>query len=568
MKKLVFMLFCTMFILILSNGIALGANNISDISVEVAIHEDGSAYITQTWNCNFTEGTECYIPVENLGEMSIFDFLVSDENGAYTYVEDWNVEADFDDKAGKCGMVKTDAGYELCWGITEYGERRYAIEYTIDQLVGGYEDYDGFNFQLINSGMGTLPTDVTVHIVIQDGTALDVDNCGIWAFGFDGQINFEEGQVIAYTESPLSSDTDSVIVMMQLNKGLITPVRVVEGSFETVKEKAFEGSDYDNEAANGDTASSTEEEDVEYDEPAGPFEMFLAALFCFGPLIIIFSLLWHKGAKKRRTVKLFKDVDYFREAPIAGNLEATYVLVKDFRQVNEDGNLIGAAFLKLISTGCLEPMTETKVGLFGKEKESVSLKLIHPPEFSGATTNMLYDLLVLVSGKDLILQEEELEKYCTKNYFAMLRIIDAAKEDGKSTLTQIECYDPSKIAKPLGLSERGVKLLKNIVGFKKYLLEFSLIGERSIAESVVWQDYLTFAALLGIADKALEQFEKIYPNTTQDSVNAHYYYMLSHRYTKASYHAAQTARTAGRGGSSSHSGGGGFSGGGSGGGTR
>lgn len=569
MKKLFYMFLCTMFILSLSTGIAFGANNVSDISVEVAILEDGSAYITQTWNCNFTEGTEGYIPIENLGEMSISDFLVSDINGAYTYVEDWNVKASFEDKAGKYGMVKTDAGYELCWGITEYGERRYAIEYKIDQLVGGYEDYDGFNFQFINSGMGTLPTDITVHILMQDGTTLDADNCGIWAFGFDGQINFEEGKVIAYTESPLSSDTDSVIVMMQFNKGLIAPVRVVEDSFETVKLKAFEGSDYDSEAPSGDAASSTEEEDVEYDEPPGPFEMFLSNLFIIGAVIFsILYILLPKRTKKRRLVKLFKDVDYFREAPIAGNLEATYVLAKDFRQVNEDGNLIGAAFLKLISSGCLEPMSETKVGLFGKEKESVSLKLIHPPEFSGATCNMLYDLLILVSGKDQILQEEELEKYCTKNYFALLRIIDGAKEDGKSTLTQIECYDPSKRAKPLGLSERGEKLLKNIIGFKKYLLEFSLIGERSIAESVIWQDYLTFAALLGIADKAMEQFEKVYPNPTQYSENAHYYYMLSHRYTKASYHAAQTARSAGSGGSSSHGGGGGFSGGGSGGGTR
>jgi uncharacterized membrane protein YgcG len=176
--------------------------------------------------------------------------------------------------------------------------------------------------------------------------------------------------------------------------------------------------------------------------------------------------------------------------------------------------------------------------------------------------------LLLVSGKDQILQEEELEKYCTNNYFAMLRIIDAAKKDGKSTLTQIECYDPSKRAKPLGLSERGEMLLKNIIGFKKYLLDFSLIGERSMEESIIWQDYLTFAALLGIADKAMEQFEKVYPNTSQYSENAHYYYMLSHRYTKASYYTAQTARTAGSGGTSSLGGGGGFSGGGSGGGIR
>ena len=39
------------------------------------------------------------------------DFLVSDINGAYTYVEDWDIKASFEEKAGKYGMVKTPKGY-------------------------------------------------------------------------------------------------------------------------------------------------------------------------------------------------------------------------------------------------------------------------------------------------------------------------------------------------------------------------------------------------------------------------------------------------------------------------
>lgn len=566
LKKFISTLFCACLFFAFMTQTASAANKVSDINVDVAIYEDGSAYITQTWNCNFTEGTEGYIPIENLGEMSLSDFLVSDVNGAYTYIDDWDIDASFEEKAGKCGIVETSDGYELCWGITEYGERRYAIEYKINNLVGGYEDFDGFNFQFINSGMGTLPTDVTVKILMQDGIELDANNAGIWAFGFNGQINFEEGQVVAYTESPLSSSTDSVIIMLQLNKGLINPTRVVEESFEVVKAKALEGSDYDhNTGTQSDSSAETEEVDM------GFFDyvmVFLLCLVSFIPVVAILYLRKRKGNRKKKIGTLYKNVDYFREAPIAGNLEATFVLAKEFGQINDDGNLIGAAFLKLINTGCLEPMSEKKVGLFGKEKESISLRLVHPPEFTGATPNMLYDLLVLVSGNDQILQEHELENYCTRNYSALMRIIDAAKQDGENTLVQIDCYDPSKKAKPIGLSQRGEKLLLNIMGFKKYLLDFSLIGEKTIAESIIWQDYLTFATLLGIADKVIEQFEKVYPNTTQYSENAHYYYMLSHRFTRASYNAAQTARSAGSGGSSSFGGGGGFSGGGSGGGTR
>ncbi len=155
---------------------AFAANNVSDINADVGIFNDGSAYIAQTWNCNFSEGSECYIPIENLGKMSISNFMVSDKNGPYTFTKDWNINAGFEEKAGKCGIVKTDKGYELCWGISKYGQRRYAVEYKIDKLVGGYTDFDGFNFQFINSGMGTLPTDVTVKITMQDGTTLNENN--------------------------------------------------------------------------------------------------------------------------------------------------------------------------------------------------------------------------------------------------------------------------------------------------------------------------------------------------------------------------------------------------------
>jgi len=562
MKRIISTLCGAFLLLIFMSQVALGANKVSDINVDVGIYEDGSAYITQTWNGNFTEGTEGYIPIENLGDMSLSEFLVSDASGPYTYINEWDVDASFEEKARKYGLVKTNKGYELCWGISDYGENRYAIEYKINNLVGGYEDFDGFNFQFINSGMGTLPTDVTLKITMQDGVKLDENNAGIWAFGFDGQINFQNGDVVAYTKKPLSSKTDSVIILLQLNKGLINPTRVVDKSFEAVKAEAFKGSDYDDKAGAGGSTTVLPEEEF------GPYDLVIGFVIMALPVVVIIYLLVRKGKRKKKILALYNEADYFREAPIAGDLESTFVLARDFSQSNDDGNLIGSAFLKLINAGCLEPMSEKTVGFFGKEKESISLRLVHPPQFTGVTTEMLYDVLVSASSSDQILQERELEKYCKTNHKVIMAIIKAAKQSGQNTLLQIDGYDKSKEAKPLGLSQHGENLLLNIMGFKKYLLEFSLIGERTIAESIIWQDYLTFATLLGIADKVIEQFEKVYPDATQYSENAHYHYLLAHRYTNASYQAAQTARSAGSGGSSSFGGGGGFSGGGSGGGTR
>lgn len=559
------------------------ANTVSDIAIEVTLYEDGSAVVTQVWNCDFEEGTEAYFPLENISDMTLSDFSVSSDTGSYTYLDHWDVNADFDKKAKKCGIVVTEQGYELCWGITEYGQNRYAIQYKLSGLVGAYEDYDGFNFQFVGSGMGTLPTDVTVKIMTQDGMALSAANCGIWAFGFDGQIEFKENQVFAYTETPLTKSSDSVILMIQLNKGILAPTRIESGTFEKVKNKALKNSDYDislaNTNANTDTSSDTTLDAEESDlSEMGLFGNILGFIFFVITLLIplspfLFLAFWLRRShlKKLPLKKLYAAAEYYREPPIAGNLEAVLALAGRFKQLDDDGNLIAATFLKLINTGCLEPIMEKSIGMLGKEKTCISLRLVTPPNFNGVTARLLYELLILASGPDAILQEKELERYCASNYASMLDIVKHAKLDGEKTLLEINCYKARPSKELNSLTPRGRSLLAQIIGFKKYLLDFSLIYERGINESVIWQDYFVFAALLGIADKAMEQFQSVYPSMTSYQQNAQTYYHLAYQYQHASYHAAQSASAAhssGSGGHSSFGGGGGFSGGGSGGGTR
>ncbi|MEG1779292.1 MAG: DUF2207 domain-containing protein, partial [Oscillospiraceae bacterium] len=360
------------------------------------------------------------------------------------------------------------------------------------------------------------------------------------------------GKISAYTETPLSKKDNSVIVMLQLPKGVLTPTRVTNGSFEDVKTKAFEGSDYDND-----------------DDDGGLFKFLLVAV----PLIVGF-LFWFGGIEKRKVNKLYKAANYFRETPLAGNLEATHIMAREFYQSDDDGNLIAATLMKLLSAGCLEPITESDAGFMGREKETVSLRLVKPPEFRGITAKSLYHLLTNASGNDQILQEKELEAYCKLNYQSMMRIMQDAQRDGNETLVGIGCYKSAgNVATLSNLSERGQGQLMNLMGFKKYLLDFSLIGERGISEAIIWQDYLTFATLLGIADKVMEQLGKIYPDTNVYQQQAQSVYYVATHYSHVTWQTAKNAeneakRAAGGGGSSSQGGGGGFSGGGSGGGTR
>ena len=145
MKKRITTFLTVLLCAVLFSSAASAANQVSEMEIEVALRPDGSAYITQIWSADTDEGTEFYLGCRDSGYLTITDFSVADQNDLYTFVENWDVNASFEEKAGKCGILETDEGMEMCWGISEYGENRYAIEYVLHGLVGSYSDADGFN---------------------------------------------------------------------------------------------------------------------------------------------------------------------------------------------------------------------------------------------------------------------------------------------------------------------------------------------------------------------------------------------------------------------------------------
>jgi len=553
MKRICRLLTAVTLILMLLTCIVLADNNVSEIDIDVTVRDDGSAYIVQNWHGTFYEGTENYIPI-NTEDISVTGFMVSDEDGTYMFEENWDIDSSFEDKAKKCGINETADGIELCFGISEYGERRYAIEYVVEDFIKSYEDYDGTNFMFINPGMSTFPTDGHINIVLQNGTALNENNAGIWGFGYDGYVEFQNGRVNAYTTSALR-DENSMIVMLRLNKGIVSPKTYVDESFETVKDRAFEGSDYGYD---------------DYPKEASLFEKILGYIIVFGIAAVIIWFLSYYIKRKKEIKKFCKEAGYFRDIPNGGRIDVSYYLAQSFDVASEKGLIIGALILSMINKGSIEPETEENVGFFGKAKQSVNLKLVKKPDASAESA--LYNLLILSAGEDGILQEKELEKYSYKNPEKINEIIETVKNSGKQEFINQGGFSGGAGNCISNLSDKGKAELSEVVGLKKYLDEFTLIAEREITETVIWKEYMVYATLFSIADKVIEQFKKVYPENipeletyNRNVVIANSYYRSMHR---SSQRAMQARRTSGAGGRASFGGGGGFSGGGHGGGSR
>lgn len=525
---------------------AAADNHVPELEIDVALRRDGSAVITQVWTADTDEGTEFYLSCRDSGYLSITDFSVSDESGAYAYVDEWDIDASFEEKARKCGINETDDGVELCWGISEYGSRRYTVTYILHDLVGAYSDADGFNHRFVDE-MSTFPTDVTLTVRRQDGSPLTDGDCDIWAFGYDGQIRFEDGEIRAWSESALESG-EHMTIMVSLEKGLLFPLRSVDESFDAVKERAFEGSDYEN----------------------GEELTFVDYLIIIGVILLlgVFIVLGVVISSLRRKAKLRKRmerVNYFRDAPNNGNLNVTHRIGSACKLCKED-TLLGAYLLRLISDGALEP-EESGVG-----SDKVDLRLIRPPRSDSTYDDALYTILEAAAGEDGVLQAKELESFCEQNSKPLAGFVDSCRKDADRTMIRSGCYRGAVCESEKSLTEQGQRQLDEILGLKRFLLDFSLIHERGVKETVIWQDYLIYAYLLGIADRVVPQIRELYPDALPQVESFRRYISYAGYYNGFMYDAytrhqrqQEMARSGGSGGHASFGGGGGFSGGGFGG---
>lgn len=526
------------------------ANQVERLATDVALEQDGSAHVTQVFAAQTDEGTEFYMDRLTSGGLTYANFAVADENGPYVLTADdrWDVDASFTEKAGRCGLLNIDGGVELCWGITDYGTHTYTVSYDIGGLAGGYSDADGLLYRFIDPDQSVFPTNADLIIRMADGTPLTQDNCGIWAFGFEGQIQFENGIIHAWTDSPLEGG-QYLTAMVQLQSGLLQPQRVEEGSFQTVKDAAFQGSDY-TEAA---------------DEPLTAMDivwMVVSLAAICGGIFGIFALL--RARKRAKAKKQLAKIDYFRDAPNGGDLNVSYALGLGLKSCTDESYL-AARVLRLVTLGSLEPELEP-----GK-KNRASMRFVREPHNGDPFDEALYTFLQAAAGADGVLRDSELEDFCYDDRHAktLSDMLESSGHQGELTLSRTGCLKGNKCRRAKDLTPRGQQQRNELLGLKRYLLDFSLLAERDVKETFLWQEYMVYAALLGVAKQVMEQLRQLYPGQLAQ-VEQYQRYLQSTAHWNAYLAGAverrrqetQAVRFGGGGGIASLGGGGGASGGG------
>ena len=175
------------------------------------------------------------------------------------------------------------------------------------------------------------------------------------------------------------------------------------------------------------------------------------------------------------------------------------------------------------------------------------------------------------AGADGVLQDRELEDFCYDDRHAktLSDMLESCHHQGELTLSRGGCLKGNQCRRAKDLTARGQQQRDELLGLKRYLLDFSLLAERDVKETFLWQEYMVYAALLGVAKQVMEQLRRLYPGQL-DQVEQYQRYLQSTAHWNAYLAGAverqrqesQAARFGGGGGIASLGGGGGASGGG------
>ena len=571
MKKLRFrgLLMLALWIILVVPKVAF-ADSIDSIDTHAVVEKDGSISITQVWKAEADSGTEFFIPMQYLKDMKLEDFKVSDEEGPYKLMEPWNVDASFDEKARKYGINQTSDGIELCFGKSELKDKTYTLTYTFRNAVTSYNDYDGFNIRFINDKMDPAPDEVYFELGLADGV-LNEDNAKVWGFGYDGEVSFSDGKIIARSKNFDSSNYMNI--MLSLKKGIVTPENSKEESIDSLVAQAFEGSEYSyDDYKNGGV----------YNKSGTPISMLALILGGLSGIIglisaifsiIIFVLYLNRNKNIKNAGKVDrKNPRYHREIPFEKDLMANFYAYNGSQ--NMVMNIISATLLIWLRDGFIDfKSTHEKSTILHRDIERYQIIIEREPDFCSEYEESLFTSLEFAAGEDRVLDEKEYKKFLKNDGKFIDKLIESIEKEGKQALLDHGyIYKNGRRFKKYSYTPTGLKEAALIPAFERFLKDFTLINEREPVEVALWDEILIGATLFGKGEETLKQFEKFYPDYTFGSYNRDIYtgYLYLHHFSNNTYSPAITrsSASAGYGGGASMSGGGGFSGGGSGGGGR
>ena len=550
MKKIIGYL-VVVFILFLAVNVS--ANTINSIKMDIYIDSNGNAHVTEVWDAYLDEGTEGYRTYIELEGASIRDFKVSDNGVQYKTISYWDTGASFSEKAYKSGINRISDGLELCFGISEYGSHEYTLTYTINGFVFSAVDADVIYWHFINEDLASITTKYEIDIYTDTVLSNKLD---VWGYGNSGGLAYvdsDDGH-IKFSKDDLKND-EYVVGLIKFSKGTFNTSNTKNNDFNYYYEKA--------------------EKDSKKYIDFGAIISFLSSILVFVVTFVIVIFASKNSNKQNGSYnldfgqegnKLPKEVNMFRDIPCNKDIFRAYWVAHNYGLMKKQTDFLGTVLLKWVKQKHIEIKNSTTGIIFKKEETNIFFPT-STPALDTELEKTLYNYMYTASN-DGVLESKEFENWCKSNYQTILdwfgKVLDYESEQlinegmlikgtKKVLFFNITIYTVNPKMK-----EEAVKMK----GLKEFFNYFKNMDDKEVIEVMLWEEYLMYAQIFGVAKEVAEQFKKLYPDVITD-----YDYESVVFIRTISYSSMNSAKSALEKARAYNSGGGGFSRGGGGGGS-
>lgn len=600
-KKIIFILIFAIIILL---GLTTKSNAslyLNNLDFYAEIDTNGNMNVTETWNIRISNTNTLYKTFE-LDEnkySGITNVQVSEVGrGAFTKTDEWAYHLT---KDYYFGGINDDGKFEISFGVgldDSTATNTYKISYTVVDAIKKYDDCAELYWQFLGSDATVDASKITGTIKLPS-EADSKEDIRVW-----GHVETLNGEIYVTSTDTVEFSLDNYISGNYVEVRIAMPSEMIETAERTYNKNVLpsiieEETEWANEANARRERKQRNEKIIK--------TVIIVVMVIIGIILLRQTVKYIKIFKNTKKLIPTEKYEYFREKPDKNSTPADALFLYN-NGVNVAstafGNVFSATLLNLSLKGYFKITVEQnekgkKETLIYKTKKDIEDLQYEEERIARFVKNA-------IDSKEKI-TIKELQKYIRNHASSVSSLIEKTGIETKNKNKMTENFDEEKSkekSKYIGiaivyfavamfciaflpvailliinailalmingklsnLTQKGIDEREKWKGLKKYMEDFSLLNEKEIPALEVWEEYLVYATVFGIADKVIKQLKMVYPQIDEmdDFNTASYIYLMSHTNFNSSFSKAINSSISST-MSSGSGGGGGFSGGGGGG---
>jgi len=551
------------------NSIDAGELHLNNKKIHATLTEDGNMDVVETWNITVKDTNTLYKTFE-LNELAFDGFsngkiyeITSDGNKVP--FEEIDTEMYHVVKNSYYSLVNSKGLYEIAWGISIDDEETkiYEISYQVKNIIHKYNDYAELYWQFIGNEF-EINTDKVEGVIELPSNNYTTDKIKAWAHG---QLN---GTISIVSNNKIEFEVDDFSKNQMLEIRLALP------------RELFPSSSKETNTNNLDTVIAEEtawanEANRKRENAIVRAKMVTKIANGVGIALIIFSSLkiikYSDVLKSNKKLKPEIKLEYFRDIPGNNSTPAEGAFMHYF-----DRGMLDFAMPKIISSTmlnlALKKVIEFEIVEKSFGKKEVNVKIIGDDKDLKKDEKEVYNYLTKIVKKENSFTMKDFEKYTSRYTEVFTQMVEGIKESTRKEQIESNNFDEGVRKKYykwlvkciigiiisiisiitsvtlisittkypiflgissillmitgiiagsignifIGLTQKGVNEKEEWRALEKYLKDFSLLKEKEVPDLILWEKYLVFATMFGIADKVLKQIKVIYPQDIDKNV--------------------------------------------------